>query len=98
MWSVACYFGDLTAVVAAGVVCLRPTGLLGFTVEKAAVPDAPDGYHILCHGRYSHTGSYIRRVLTGAGLQPIAIETAVLRLERQEPVHGLVILAAKTAV
>jgi predicted TPR repeat methyltransferase len=93
-----CYFGDLTTVLAAGAVCLRPTGLLGFTVEKAAEPDAPDGYHIQCHGRYSHTEPYIRRVLIEAGLQPVAIETAVLRLERQEPVLGLVIMAAKTTV
>jgi predicted TPR repeat methyltransferase len=93
-----CYFGDLTAVVAAGAACLRPTGLLGFTVEKGAESDAPDGYRIQVHGRYSHTQAYIRRVLTGAGLEPVAIEAAVLRLERQEPVHGLVIMAAKTAV
>ena len=93
-----CYFGALTAVLAAGAVCLRPTGLLGFTVEKAAEPDAPDGYHMQFHGRYSHSEPYIRRVLTGAGLEPVALETAVLRLERQEPVHGLVVLAAKTAV
>ncbi len=93
-----CYFGDLTAVVTAAAVCLRPTGLLGFTVEKATEPDAPDGYRMQFHGRYSHTEPYIRRVLTGAGLQLVALETAVLRLERQEPVHGLVIMAAKTAV
>jgi len=90
-----CYFGDLTTVVAAGAVCLRPTGLLGFTVEKATESDAPDGYRIQCHGRYRHTEPYIRRVLTEAGLQLVALEIAVLRLERQEPVHGLVIMAAK---
>jgi predicted TPR repeat methyltransferase len=93
-----CYFGDLTAVVTAGAVCLRPTGLLGFTVEKATEPDAPDGHRLQFHGRYSHTEPYIRRVLTGAGLQLFALETAVLRVERQEPVHSLVIMAGKTAV
>lgn len=93
-----CYFGALTAVVAAGAVCLRPTGLLGFTVEKAEESKAPDGYHMQVHGRYSHTEPYIRRVLTRAGLEPVAIEVTVLRLERQEPVHGLVVMAAKTVV
>src|SRR5262249_25674591 len=93
-----CYFGDLTPVVAAGSVCLRPTGLLAFTVEKSAESAAPDGYRMQFHGRYSHAEPYIRRVLTGAGLEPVAIETGVLRLERQEPVHGLVIMAARTAV
>jgi predicted TPR repeat methyltransferase len=93
-----CYFGDLTTVITAGAACLRPMGRLGFTVEKAEEADTPEGYRLHFHGRYSHTAPYVRRVLTGAGLAPVSIAEEVLRLERQEPVHGLVVLAAKATV
>jgi predicted TPR repeat methyltransferase len=84
--------------MAAGAACLRPSGWLGFTVEQAAEPDVPDGYRLQSHGRYSHTEAYVRCVLSGAGLEPVSIEPAVLRLERHEPVHGLLVMTTKTAV
>ena len=93
-----CYFGDLTAVIAAGAASLRPTGGLGFTLEKAAESEAPDGYRLQFHGRYSHTEPYVRGVIAGAGLEPVVIEEAVLRMERLEPVRGLLVMAAKAAV
>jgi predicted TPR repeat methyltransferase len=88
-----CYFGELTAVVAAGAVSLRPMGRFGFTVEKAEESEAPDGYRLQVHGRYSHTESYVRHVMAAAGLEPLSIEEAVLRMERREPVRGLVVIA-----
>jgi predicted TPR repeat methyltransferase len=93
-----CYFGDLTAVLTAAAACLRPTGRLGFTLEKAAESTAPDGYRLQFHGRYSHTESYVRGVIAEAGLEPVLIEEAVLRMERWEPVRGLLVMAAKAVV
>ena len=93
-----CYFGDLTAVLAAGATSLRPTGRLGFTLEMAAESDAPDGYRLQFHGRYSHTESYVRRVMAGVGLHPLSIEEAVLRLERQEPVRGMVVMVTRATI
>lgn len=90
-----CYFGDLLAVVSAAAASLRPGGWLGFTVEKAAADDAPDGYRLQFHGRYSHTEPYVHDVLARAGLEPVGIENAVLRFERQAPVPGLVVSAVK---
>jgi predicted TPR repeat methyltransferase len=92
-----CYFGDLTAVIAAGAASLRPMGRLAFTLEKAADSNAPEGYRLQFHGRYSHTEPYVRRMLAGAGLESVSIEEAVLRTERQEPVYGLVVMATKAA-
>jgi predicted TPR repeat methyltransferase len=93
-----CYFGDLTAVVAAGAASLRPTGRLGFTLEMAAESDAPGGYRLQFHGRYSHTEPYVRRVMAGVGLEQVSIEEAVLRMERQEPVRGMVVMATRATV
>jgi predicted TPR repeat methyltransferase len=92
-----CYFGDLTAVISAGATSLRPMGRLGFTLEKATKSDAPAGYRLQSNGRYSHTEAYVRRVLSEAGMAPVSVEEAVLRMERLEPVQGLVVMATKAA-
>jgi predicted TPR repeat methyltransferase len=92
-----CYFGDLTAVISAGATSLRPTGCLGFTLEKATQSDPPAGYQLQSHGRYSHTESYVRRLLSEAGMEPVSVEEGVLRMERLEPVQGLVVMATKAA-
>jgi predicted TPR repeat methyltransferase len=93
-----CYFGDLTAVISVAAASLRPTGRLGFTLEKAAESEVPDGYRLQFHGRYSHTEPYVRGVIARAGLEPVLIEEAVLRMERLEPVRGLLVMAAKAGV
>jgi predicted TPR repeat methyltransferase len=93
-----CYFGDLMAVLAAGAASLRPTGRLGFTLEKAGESKALDSYRLQFHGRYSHTESYVRRVMAGVGLHPVSIEEVVLRMERQEPVRGMVVMATRATV
>jgi predicted TPR repeat methyltransferase len=90
-----CYFGDLTAVVTAAATSLRPSGWFGFTAEKLQERGEPTGYCIQLHGRYTHTEGYIRRVLSDAGFVLVSIEEAVLRMERKEPVEGLVVTAVK---
>jgi predicted TPR repeat methyltransferase len=91
-----CYFGDLTEVISAGAASLRPMGRLGFTVEKATEFDAPTGYRLQPQGRYSHTEPYVRRILSEVGMEPVSVEEAGLRMERLEPVQGLVVVATKT--
>jgi len=90
------YFGSLEDVLAAAAGALRPEGLLIFTLEHAAGRDAPLGYRLELHGRYSHTRSYVERLLTGGGLVSEIVE-AELRMESGTPVAGLVIQAAKSA-
>jgi predicted TPR repeat methyltransferase len=92
-----CYFGDLTAVILAGAASLRPMGRLGFTLEKATAADAPAGYWLQSNGRYSHTEPYVCRILSEAGMEQVSVEEAVLRMERFEPVQGLVVMATKAA-
>jgi predicted TPR repeat methyltransferase len=88
------YFGSLEDVVGAAAVALRAHGLLIFTLEDAAGGDAPVGYRLELHGRYSHSRDYVERVLNAAGLAS-QIAQAELRMESGTPVAGLVIRATK---
>jgi len=91
------YFGALEEVVAAAAGALRPQGLLIFTLEDAGTRDAPLGYRLELHGRYSHVRGYVERLLAGAGLA-CEIAHADLRMESGTPVAGLVIRAAKVSL
>jgi predicted TPR repeat methyltransferase len=88
------YFGALEEVAAAASDALRAGGLLSFTVEELVdgVPDAE--FFLATHGRYSHTKSYVERVLTHAGLPPGMVR-AELRMESGAPVAGLAVRASK---
>lgn len=88
------YFGDLHVVAQTAFGALRPGGFFVFTLEKAAA-DAAAGYSIGTHGRYSHTETYVRSVLAGAGFRIASLVPTVLRMESGEPVEGLVATAAK---
>ena len=88
------YFGDLKSVFAAAAGALRPNGLLVFTLEHAVGGDSEIDYRLEFHGRYSHAGAYVERVIIGVGLQP-EIAHAELRTEAGLPVPGLVIRATK---
>jgi predicted TPR repeat methyltransferase len=88
------YFGALEEVAAAAAAALRPDGLFVFTLEDAAGRNAPRGYRLELHGRYSHALPYVERVLLGCGLT-CRIAEAELRMESGAPVAGLVIRATK---
>jgi predicted TPR repeat methyltransferase len=91
------YFGDLTPVMTAAQRGLRPGGHVVFTLERASEDEAPQGYTINPHGRYSHTETYVRRVLAGARLEPRQITPVHLRLELKKPVEGLLVVASRGA-
>lgn len=88
-----CYFGDLTAAFAAAWGALRPNGLLIFTVEadSGARP-----FTLNHHGRYSHGEGYIIEALRGAGFRSESVGHHALRLQRGDPVAGLVVTARKS--
>ena len=87
------YFGDLTEVTMAAAGALRPGGALIFTVERAEPEDAPSGYRINPHGRYSHTFNYLLQVLDEAGLADPAIREVTLRKEAEKWVDGWLVSA-----
>jgi predicted TPR repeat methyltransferase len=88
-----CYFGDLGGVLAAAATALRPGGHLVFTVERAV--EAPAGYLLYPHGRYSHTEDYVKAAQAAAGLTPVLIAQAYLRMEMDKPVPGLVVVGRR---
>jgi len=45
------------------------------------------------HGRFAHGRAHVRQSLEAAGMGLVTIEDAVLRLERDQPVAGLVVSA-----
>jgi len=87
-----CYFGDLSAAVAAAVKALQPGGWFVFTLEELT-GEAEAGFHLEKHGRYSHTEAYIRKILADAGFRIIALDKDVLRKEGLAQVRGLVVTA-----
>jgi predicted TPR repeat methyltransferase len=89
------YFGDLAEVTAAAAKALRAGGALIFTVERATPEAAPDGYRINPHGRYSHTGDYLFRVLREAGLVDSTLTEVTLRKEAEKWVDGYLVSARR---
>jgi predicted TPR repeat methyltransferase len=89
------YFGDLLEFCEAAASAMRPSGLLVFTLEHAVGEDNID-YRLERHGRYSHSLTYVKRVLTQSGLT-VEAESAELRNEAGVPVAGLVVRATKLA-
>lgn len=87
-----CYFGALDAILAAAAGAMRPGAHLVFTLEE--VSDAQ--FRLNPHGRYSHSESYAREMLTAAGLETIEVRREVLRTELAQPVRGLVIAARRS--
>ena len=89
------YFGDLAPVMAAARRALRPSGHLVFTLEHASDEQAPSGFRINPHGRYSHTEAYVRAVLAAAQLEARQMTPVHLRVELSQPVEGLLVVAAR---
>jgi predicted TPR repeat methyltransferase len=90
------YFGDLGPVLAAAAASLRPGGRLLFTLEHANEAEAPAGYRLHPHGRYSHTEGYVRKALAAAGFGEVEAEQERLRWEGRGYVAGLVLAARLT--
>ncbi len=89
------YFGDLRAVSRAVAAALKAGGYFIFTLERCEA-DIDNGFKIHPHGRFSHTESYIRKVLETSGMSVIKIEPAVLRYELGEQVGGYLVVAQAT--
>jgi predicted TPR repeat methyltransferase len=91
------YFGDLEPVVVAAARALRPRGLFIFTLEHAVTAATGVDYRLEWHGRYSHTSSYVERILATAGLRT-EITHADLRTESGVPVAGLIVRAERDQI
>lgn len=89
------YFGALDAVLHAAARATRAGGHVAFTVERSEEEQAPGGFQIHPHGRYSHTERYLRQVLGDAGLEPVSLRPVDLRKELGKWVPGWLVTARR---
>jgi predicted TPR repeat methyltransferase len=91
------YFGALEEVLAAARGCLRPGGLLTFTVERSDATDDVARFRMGPHGRYLHAEAYVASALDAADFRHREITPAVLRVELGADVQGMVVVARRSA-
>jgi predicted TPR repeat methyltransferase len=87
-----CYVSDLSPVLAQASRVLAPGGVFAFTLET----HKGDGVVIGEGLRYAHAAGHVRAKVMGSGLELAHLEAASPRNEDNEPVQGLVVVAAKT--
>ena len=84
------YVGALDQTVARAAAWLKPGGLFAFSVES----HAGEGDFILRPTRrYAHSEAYLRRLLAENRFDIRSLEPAVIRLDRGEPIEGLIVVA-----
>ena len=92
------YFGDLAPLFTAAAAALRPNGWLAFTVEEIPDAETSTGFNLALSGRYRHSVAYLRQTLAEAGLTLATLDQVSPRLERDQPVAGLLVVAYKPAL
>jgi predicted TPR repeat methyltransferase len=87
-----CYVSDLSPVLSEARRVLAPGGLFAFTLETHKGEGVVVGEGL----RYAHAADHVRAKVTASRLDVVHLEAASPRNEDNEPVQGLVIVAAKT--
>jgi predicted TPR repeat methyltransferase len=85
------YCSDVAPIAAAAANVLAPSGLFAFSVETH------DGAGVVLQPtlRYAHSADHVREAVAAAGLKLRSLERAGTRLEKGEPVSGLVVVAGR---
>lgn len=86
------YLSDLAPVLTEARRVLVSGGVLAFTLETHDCSGIVLGEGL----RYAHSAEYVRGALAKTGLKLLTLEPASPRIENNEPVRGLVVVAEKT--
>ena len=86
------YLSDLAPVLSEAQRVLASGGVLAFTLETHGGNGIVLGEGL----RYAHSAEYARAAIAMAGLKLLKLESASPRIENNEPVSGLVVVAEKT--
>jgi len=89
------YCGALPPVLAALVPALMPGGLVAFSLEAH---DGDEAVFLRPSLRYAHGIKATRDAVVVAGLDILRFETVVLRLDRGEPIIGMLVVARKPPI
>ncbi|BCH27350.1 class I SAM-dependent DNA methyltransferase [Mesorhizobium sp. L-8-3] len=84
------YVGMIDGVVSRTAAALRPGGLFAFSVEKH---DGPEDLVLRPSRRYAHSQAYLQRLLDQSGLTVLWLDAQPIRMDRGEPIAGLLVLA-----
>lgn len=84
------YVGELTQIFERCSTALKASGVFAFTVE--APKDETADFVLEPSGRYSHSSQYLAKLARSFGLETLSIRNAVLRMERERPVNGYVVV------
>jgi len=89
------YCGALPPVLAAVKQAMRPGGMLAFSLEAH---DGDEAVFLRASLRYAHGVAATRDALVVAGLEVLRFETATLRMDRGQPITGILVLVRKPPV
>jgi predicted TPR repeat methyltransferase len=88
------YVGDLHRAFANVARSLTPDGLFAFSVENHA---GDDELILQPSLRYTHSESYVRRLLAEHAMSPVSLQRETIRMDRGEPLQGLIVVAKSLA-
>lgn len=86
------YVGALESIVARVAAWLRPGGLFAFSVERHR---GGEDFVLRPSRRYAHGDAYVRRLLDRARLAVVSFDVVTIRMDRGEPVEGVIVVAGK---
>jgi predicted TPR repeat methyltransferase len=79
------YFGDLTQVLEPARTCVKPGGVVTFSLERGEHPP----YRLSDSGRFTHHRDYVSSMVSAARLTLVRLDETVVRYEYGQPVNGL---------
>ncbi|HEV2508999.1 methyltransferase [Bosea sp. (in: a-proteobacteria)] len=85
------YLGDLAPCFHQSARVLKAGGLLAFTVQS----HDGEGIAVGQDRRFAHAGAWLRDALGEAQLKPVLVEPRSTRIDRGEPVPGLIVIAER---
>ena len=86
------YMGALDRIVATIATMLAQGGLFAFSVERH---DGPEPLVLRPSRRYAHSEAPLRDLLASAGFTILSLDAHPIRMDRGEPIEGLIVVARK---
>ncbi|HEV8606724.1 MAG TPA: tetratricopeptide repeat protein [Tepidisphaeraceae bacterium] len=88
------YVGDLSELFRAAQGAMRQGGLFAFSVEKPSEKEG-EGLVLRRTRRFAHSKSYVERTAREAGMEVVEMSEAVIRLDDQKPIEGMIVVVRR---